>query len=100
MIIYVSEDKTGDKAVLEHTMFTLECKVRGEPRPTLSWTLNGKTVSAGRKFDVSEGMVTISRANTRDHQGVYRCVATNNYGTVMSRRIQVQVTGAENSFLV
>ena len=92
-----SGDKTGDKAILENTTFTLECKIRGKPRPTLSWTLNGKTLSSGRNFDASEGMLKVLRASIRYHQGVYRCLATSRYGTIMSRRIQVQVTGKKIS---
>jgi hypothetical protein len=87
----VSKDKTGDNAILEGTAFTLNCKVYAYPRPLLSWTLNGQTVEgeSGRSL-------TVLSASVKHHQGVYRCVATNRWGTVISRRIQVKVTGIES----
>jgi hypothetical protein len=97
----VSEDKTGDNAILEGTAFTLDCIVFGYPRPLLSWTLNGQTVEgeSGRGKPVGGGSgrsLTVFPASVKHHQGVYRCVATNRWGTVMSHRIQVKVTGIES----
>ena len=100
----VSENKTGDNAILEDTDFILDCVAFAYPRPLLSWTLNGQTVEeeSGRSHNVGRGSggsaqrLTVYWASVKHNQGVYRCVATNRWGTVMSHRIQVKVTGIES----
>jgi hypothetical protein len=78
---------------VEDDLFFLSCDVRGEPRPSVSWTLNGKAISQGNIF-IQRERLRVNSSNA-EVQGVYRCVANNTWGTVMSRRIRVNVLGIQ-----
>lgn len=89
----MSKDRIGDDAILEGTRFHLRCKALGKPLPTLSWFLNDNLLSTEGNISVADENLTVLRASVEEHQGVYRCVATNKWGSVMSRRVQVNVAG-------
>ena len=94
-IVSVSEDMT-DKPVLESTSFSLDCHVRGNPRPKIVWTMNDKDVSIlhfRAKITVTDGRLVVKGATSKDHIGEYKCRATNIWGTVESRRIKVDIKG-------
>lgn len=93
-IINVSEDKTGSDTIWEDMELNLFCIAHGKPSPKYSWHLNGKPlgVENSNRIRVRDGNLTIFKPRVNDHQGLYRCFATNALGTVMSRLIQVNIT--------
>ncbi|XP_067877406.1 intercellular adhesion molecule 5-like isoform X2 [Heterodontus francisci] len=56
---------------------TIICNSNGNPKPTLKWEApsNGRNIQDGPL-----GVLHISHA-TSEHQGIYKCTATNKYGT-------------------
>lgn len=67
----------------------LECEPKGEPAPTIEWTLNGKKIDNGMPIKIKGGMVKFTiQASTA---GVYVCHARNDAGetnrtTLVERR--------------
>lgn len=56
------------------------------------WKLNGTDVDIGVDFRYSivEGSLLISNPNKTRDAGTYQCVATNSFGTVVSREARLQ----------
>ncbi|ELK25097.1 Contactin-4 [Myotis davidii] len=71
----------------EEKKVKLTCQVRGNPRPRIRWKFNGTDVDTGMDFrySVVEGSLLISSPNRTRDAGTYQCVATNAFGTVVSR---------------
>ena len=67
----------------------LFCKAEGKPVPKYSWKLNGKALVTSSSVIAKDGHLTIAKPS----EGEYRCLATNAWGTVMSRPIQVEFAG-------
>lgn len=94
----VSKDIT-DRPVLENTSFTLTCRVRGTPRPRISWVLNTKDVDRSRyaaeniSTSALEVRLVVRGATPKDHKGIYYCVAKNDWGVVRSRDVKVDIKG-------
>ncbi|XP_038640507.1 hemicentin-1-like [Scyliorhinus canicula] len=67
---------------------TMICNSNGNPTPTLKWEdpSNGSKVEIG-----SPGVLRISHA-TSEHQGIYKCRATNPYG-IEEKEVDIRVTG-------
>ncbi|XP_076785058.1 titin isoform X2 [Arvicanthis niloticus] len=67
-----------------------QCLVRGSPRPTVSWYKDGKLVQ-GLRFSAEESGIGFHNlfitGLTKDDQGEYSCVATNNSGMARSSAI-------------
>ena len=66
---------------IENEGVTLNCMLRGNPRPTVVWTFRNDTVRAGDRFSFSNrrSQLTISEVEMGDG-GVYTCTATNTAG--------------------
>lgn len=66
---------------IENEGVTLNCMLRGNPRPTVVWTFRNATLRAGDRFSFSNrrSQLTISEVEMRDG-GVYTCTATNTAG--------------------
>uniref|UniRef100_A0AAY5EH03 Ig-like domain-containing protein n=1 Tax=Electrophorus electricus TaxID=8005 RepID=A0AAY5EH03_ELEEL len=62
-------------------------KVTGEPKPVISWTKDGRSVSQGGKYEIFEehgsAHLEIYDSDVSD-SGVYKCTATNSAGSVTS----------------
>lgn len=56
------------------------------------WKLNGTDVDIGTDFrySVVEGSLLINNPNKTQDAGAYQCVATNAFGTVVSREAKLQ----------
>ena len=76
------------KALIRKSVI-LKCEPKGEPTPTIEWTLNGKKIDEGMPIRIKEGMVKFTvQARTA---GVYVCHARNDAGetnrtTLVERR--------------
>jgi hypothetical protein len=92
----VSKDLTGSNAVCCGKPLRLQCKAKGRPQPTYSWYLNGRElryVTAVSDFVAKGGILTIPVPLYKKHQGEYRCLASNAWGAVLSRPVQVKIIG-------
>lgn len=56
------------------------------------WKLNGTDVDIGMDFrySVVEGSLLINNPNKTQDAGTYQCIATNSFGTIVSREAKLQ----------
>ena len=73
------------------------CKVKGEPRPEVSWLHNGKPIADFEHFtmNMKDGVCTLSLQDTTvEMSGEYTVKATNKHGTQLSKTdVEVKVKG-------
>ncbi|CAL2029366.1 unnamed protein product [Caenorhabditis brenneri] len=71
--------------VTEKQQAVLKCKVKGEPRPKIKWTKEGKEVEMSARVRAEhkdDGTLTLTFDNvTQSDAGEYRCEAENEYGS-------------------
>uniref|UniRef100_A0A8C3JFQ6 Contactin 4 n=1 Tax=Calidris pygmaea TaxID=425635 RepID=A0A8C3JFQ6_9CHAR len=82
----------------EEKKVKLSCEVKGNPRPTIGWKLNGTSIDIGMdyRYSVVEGNLLINNPNKTQDTGTYQCVATNPFGTIISREAKLQFAYLEN----
>ncbi|KAM9227135.1 contactin-4 [Leptosomus discolor] len=82
----------------EEKKVKLSCEVKGNPRPTVGWKLNGTSIDIGMdyRYSVVEGNLLINNPNKTQDTGTYQCVATNPFGTIVSREAKLQFAYLEN----
>ncbi|NXX29469.1 CNTN4 protein, partial [Nicator chloris] len=82
----------------EERKVKLSCEVKGNPRPTIGWKLNGSSIDVGMdyRYSLLEGSLLINNPNKSRDAGTYQCVATNPFGTIVSREAQLQFAYLEN----
>uniref|UniRef100_U3KGG8 Contactin 4 n=1 Tax=Ficedula albicollis TaxID=59894 RepID=U3KGG8_FICAL len=82
----------------EEKKVKLSCEVKGNPRPTIGWKLNGSSIEVGRdyRYSLLEGSLLISNPSHSQDAGTYQCVATNPFGTIVSREAQLQFAYLES----
>lgn len=56
------------------------------------WTVDGRAITAesGPNYRLVEGNLLINNPHVVNHRGVYQCIATNTFGTIVSREAKVQ----------
>ncbi|CAH0729236.1 unnamed protein product, partial [Brenthis ino] len=64
---------------------TLRCNPEAAPKPTFIWKKDNIVIGAGGKRFIAENGNLIIRQLSRDDEGVYTCVAKNQYGSDESR---------------
>ncbi|XP_039989807.1 contactin-1a-like [Xiphias gladius] len=72
---------------------TLNCRARGNPPSTYKWKLNNMKLDLseeGSHYSLVGGNLVISNPIKIKHEGNYSCLASNMYGTVISRVGSVQ----------
>ncbi|NWX98045.1 CNTN4 protein, partial [Nothoprocta ornata] len=76
----------------------LNCEVKGNPRPTIGWKLNGTGIDIGMdyRYSLVEGNLLINNPSKTQDTGTYQCVATNPFGTIVSREAKLQFAYLEN----
>ena len=83
-----------NRAVREGNNATLSCNVRGNPEPSITWTIDGfqvnTTINPRISFSADEKQLTITNAKRTDN-GNYRCVANNSLGIATSDAATVDV---------
>ncbi|XP_015496650.1 contactin-4 isoform X1 [Parus major] len=82
----------------EEKKVKLSCEVKGNPRPTIGWKLNGSSIDVGMdyRYSLVEGNLLINNPNKSQDAGTYQCVATNPFGTIVSREAKLQFAYLEN----
>ncbi|KAM8860475.1 contactin-1a isoform 1-T2 [Synchiropus picturatus] len=72
---------------------TMNCRARANPPATYKWMLEGAEIDLKAKqkhYTLSGGNLVISYPLKNEHEGKYSCMATNKFGTVISREASVQ----------
>uniref|UniRef100_A0A674JVU1 Contactin-3 n=1 Tax=Terrapene triunguis TaxID=2587831 RepID=A0A674JVU1_9SAUR len=82
----------------EEKKVKLSCEVKGNPKPTIRWKLNGTSVDVGMdyRYSVVGGSLLINNPNKTQDIGMYQCIATNSFGTIVSREAKLQFAYLEN----
>uniref|UniRef100_A0A8C0QBE2 Contactin 4 n=1 Tax=Canis lupus familiaris TaxID=9615 RepID=A0A8C0QBE2_CANLF len=82
----------------EEKKVKLNCEVKGNPKPHIRWKLNGTDVDTGVDFrySVVEGSLLINNPNKTQDAGMYQCIATNSFGTIVSREAKLRFAYLEN----
>ncbi|KAK5934569.1 hypothetical protein CgunFtcFv8_014959 [Champsocephalus gunnari] len=63
------------------------CEAQGNPPPMYRWKLNGTEINpkSGSHYSLSGGNLRISHLNKDQDAGTYQCLASNSFGTIVSR---------------
>ncbi|XP_070695548.1 contactin-4 [Pempheris klunzingeri] len=74
------------------------CEAQGSPPPIYQWKLNGTEISpkSGSHYSLSGGNLRISHLNKDQDAGTYQCLASNSFGTVVSREASLTFAYLEN----
>ncbi|XP_061474555.1 contactin-4-like [Rhineura floridana] len=82
----------------EEKKVKLSCEVKGNPKPTMRWKLNGTIVDIDMDYHYSvvEGSLLINNPNKTQDAGTYQCLATNSFGTIVSREAKLQFAYLES----
>ncbi|CAB1413241.1 unnamed protein product [Pleuronectes platessa] len=63
------------------------------------WKVDGREINTDRSdpnFSLVEGNLLINNPHVINHGGVYQCIATNTFGTIVSREAKVQFAFLQN----
>ncbi|XP_033823187.1 contactin-4 [Periophthalmus magnuspinnatus] len=76
----------------------INCKAKGNPPPHYRWKVDGREIKPELESHYSfvEGNLLINNPHVINHGGVYQCIATNTFGTVVSREAKVQFAFLQN----
>uniref|UniRef100_A0A673GB75 Contactin-4-like n=1 Tax=Sinocyclocheilus rhinocerous TaxID=307959 RepID=A0A673GB75_9TELE len=82
----------------EDNKIFINCKAKGSPAPHYKWKFNGKDLDIDMDFNYSlvEGNLLINDPQATKHGGVYQCIATNAFGTTLSREAKVEFAYLQN----
>ncbi|KAM4563252.1 contactin-4 isoform 2-T3 [Odontesthes bonariensis] len=74
------------------------CEAQGHPQPFYRWKLNDSFIlpSLGSRYSLMGGNLRISQLNKEEDVGVYQCLASNSFGTIISREASLHVAYLEN----
>ncbi|KAM9752126.1 contactin-4 isoform 1-T1 [Menidia menidia] len=74
------------------------CEAQGHPPPIYRWKLNDCFIlpSPGSRYSLMGGNLHISQLNKEEDVGVYQCLASNSFGTIISREASLHVAYLEN----
>ena len=89
------------RSAIENGSVTLNCTVRGNPRPTVEWTFGNETIERGGRFEIvtrNENFTIRSHENALiinwlelSDSGLYTCTTRNPVGTdIYSYILEVQ----------
>ncbi|XP_067293393.1 contactin-1a [Pseudorasbora parva] len=69
---------------------SMSCRTRANPPASYRWRLNNTDIVIDDHYSLTEGSLVISVPDKSKHAGNYTCVASNEFGTVVSQRASVQ----------
>ncbi|KAM7402587.1 hypothetical protein PAMP_017811 [Pampus punctatissimus] len=83
---------TDDKQVF------INCRAKGNPPPHYRWKVDESELNteSDPNYSLVEGNLLINNPHVINHGGVYQCIATNSFGTVVSREAKVQFAFLQN----
>uniref|UniRef100_UPI0037E7A997 contactin-4 n=1 Tax=Semicossyphus pulcher TaxID=241346 RepID=UPI0037E7A997 len=74
------------------------CEAQGHPPPFYRWKLNDSFIvpRPGSRYSLMGGNLHISHLNKEGDVGVYQCLASNSFGTIVSREASLHIAYLEN----
>ncbi|XP_047234847.1 contactin-4 isoform X2 [Girardinichthys multiradiatus] len=74
------------------------CEAQGHPPPFYRWKLNDSFIQLipGSRYSLMGGNLQISNINKVEDVGIYQCLASNSFGTIISREASLHVAYLEN----
>ncbi|XP_022062287.1 contactin-4 isoform X2 [Acanthochromis polyacanthus] len=74
------------------------CEAQGHPPPFYRWKLNDSLIlpRPGSRYSLMGGNLRISHLNKEEDVGIYQCLASNSFGTIVSREASLHVAYLEN----
>ncbi|XP_055748325.1 contactin-4 isoform X1 [Salvelinus fontinalis] len=74
------------------------CEAQGHPPPFYRWKLNDSFIvpRSGSRYALTGGNLRISHLNKEEDVGIYQCLATNSFGTIVSREASLHIAYLEN----
>ncbi|KAI5619496.1 contactin-4-like, partial [Silurus asotus] len=82
----------------EDNKIFINCKAKGNPPPHYRWKFNGKDLDTytNVNFSLVEGNLLINNPQAITDGGSYQCIATNTFGTILSRKAKVEFAYLQN----
>lgn len=76
---------------------TFSCEAQGRPPPSYRWKMNDSFISPqpGSRYSISGGNLRISQLNKEEDAGIYQCLASNSFGTILSREASLHIAYLE-----
>ncbi|KAM6061927.1 LOW QUALITY PROTEIN: contactin-6 [Chlamydotis macqueenii] len=76
----------------------LNCTAKGYPLPYYRWKQNGTDIDLTMSYHyrLVEGSLAINNPHKKQDIGTYQCLATNSFGTILSRKAKLQFAYLEN----
>ncbi|XP_039903227.1 contactin-4 isoform X2 [Simochromis diagramma] len=74
------------------------CEAQGHPPPFYRWKLNDSFITPrpGSRYSLMGGNLHIAHLNKEEDVGIYQCMASNSFGTIVSREASLHVAYLEN----
>ena len=92
------------QTVREGKSVTLFCNATGNPRPSISWTINGSTVNITVhpriRLSADSKQLTVTNVNRTDSHHKYRCQASNTVETITSDAASLNVQCEYDSMIL
>ncbi|XP_061641967.1 contactin-4-like isoform X1 [Phyllopteryx taeniolatus] len=91
-IVYPVESLEKNREVV------FSCEAQASPPPVYRWKRNGTEISpkSGSHYSLSGGNLRISHLNKDQDAGTYQCLASNAFGTIVSREASLTFAYLEN----
>ncbi|KAA0712789.1 Contactin-4 Brain-derived immunoglobulin superfamily protein 2 [Triplophysa tibetana] len=82
----------------EDNKIFINCKAKGSPPPHYRWKFNRKDLDIDMEisYKMVEGNLLINNPQATKHGGVYQCIASNAFGTILSREAKVEFAYLQN----
>uniref|UniRef100_A0A8B9I9N0 Contactin 6 n=1 Tax=Anser brachyrhynchus TaxID=132585 RepID=A0A8B9I9N0_9AVES len=76
----------------------LNCTAKGYPLPYYRWKQNGTDIDLTMSYHyrLVGGSLAINNPHKKQDMGTYQCLATNSFGTILSRKAKLQFAYLEN----
>ncbi|KAK7878612.1 hypothetical protein WMY93_030448 [Mugilogobius chulae] len=74
------------------------CEAQGHPPPIYRWKLNDSFIlpRPGSRYSLMGGNLHITHLNKDEDVGIYQCLASNSFGTAVSREASLHIAYLEN----
>ncbi|XP_059508286.1 contactin 1b isoform X1 [Stegostoma tigrinum] len=75
----------------EEAKVSLNCRVRANPPPVYRWKVNNRDINVDdTRYNMIGGNLVINNPEEVKDRGKYQCLATNKYGTIVSKEASLQ----------
>uniref|UniRef100_A0A8B9HCI4 Contactin 3a, tandem duplicate 1 n=1 Tax=Astyanax mexicanus TaxID=7994 RepID=A0A8B9HCI4_ASTMX len=77
---------------------TFSCEAQGYPPPSYRWKMNDTFISPwpGSRYRFSGGNLHISQLSKEEDVGIYQCLSSNSFGTILSREASLHIAYLED----